>query len=262
MLLSDLSIILVEPSTTQQKIIVGHLKEAGTNKIEAVSTGREALELVKRHIPDLVISAMYLPDMTGAELVKALRHDKRAEEVLFMLVSSETHLEYLELARQCGVIAILPKPFTHGDLKTALNATLCHIDPEQLELKDLVLEELNVLIVDDSMASRRYIRSLLSGMGITRFTEAVDGREAVECIDNTFFDLVITDYNMPNMDGRELVSYIREKSTQSSIPVLMLTTERDGARLAAVRHSGVSAICDKPFQQQNIKEIIESIMML
>ena len=92
--------------------------------------------------------------------------------------------------------------------------------------------------------------------GIERITEAVNGKEAVDCLQTTMVDLVITDYNMPEMDGRELTEYIRTQSWQNAVPVLMVTSEQNMGRLAAVEKAGVSAICDKPFEATSIRRLI------
>ena len=96
-------------------------------------------------------------------------------------------------------------------------------------------------------------------MGITNIHEAEDGQQAIEMIKRNFYDLVVTDYNMPNIDGQALVDFIRNKSNQSSLPVLMITSEKDQGRLKAVQQAGVSALCDKPFGPQSIRAMIESI---
>jgi two-component system chemotaxis response regulator CheY len=93
-------------------------------------------------------------------------------------------------------------------------------------------------------------------MGIEHIVEAENGKAAVTELADTMFDLVLTDYNMPEMDGRALVEYIRTQSWQTEVPILMLTSENNQGRLAAVEKAGVSAICDKPFDQGNIRNLI------
>jgi len=117
-----------------------------------------------------------------------------------------------------------------------------------------------VLIVDDSLASRNHLRRLLEELGIERITEAADGSQAVALLADTMFDLVITDYNMPGMDGRELTEYIRTQSWQAEVPVLMVTSEQNMGRLAAVERAGVSAICDKPFEPRVVQRLIEAAL--
>ena len=73
-------------------------------------------------------------------------------------------------------------------------------------------------------------------------------------------DLVVTDYNMPEMDGRQLVEYIRQQSWQRSVPILMVTSEQSFSRLAAVEEAGVSGICDKPFEPGTIRRLLQRIL--
>jgi two-component system chemotaxis response regulator CheY len=72
----------------------------------------------------------------------------------------------------------------------------------------------------------------------------------------TRFDLVVTDYKMPRMDGRELISHIREQSTQKEVPIIMVTTEFDPKKLAAVYQLGVSAISNKSFDREMVRNIV------
>ncbi len=255
-----LLVMLVEPSPTQQRIVQERLAELGIQDNIVMETGKEALEEMLRLQPDLVISALYLPDMTGTELVYAMREEPQLKDTAFMLVSSETRIRYLEPIRQAGAIAILPKPFTHEELRTAISATVDFLAPDAIHLKSYDPESVEVLIVDDSALSRKHIRRVLSAMGLERFTEAEDGVEAMALLRERYFDLVVTDYHMPNMDGKELVDQIRNSATQSSIPVLMVTSERDENRLAAIQQAGVSAICDKPFEPGTLKRLIEQIL--
>lgn len=258
--IKDLSVILVEPSLPQRKLITKQLTALGISHIETFSKGSEALQALPASKPDLVISSLYLPDMTGTDLVFEMRDDEDLLQSAFMLISSETHLSYLDPIRQAGAVAILPKPFSRDDLNLAMQATLDYVETPNLELHDIDTESLHILLVDDSAMSRKHIRRILEAMDIENITEASDGAEAAELINQHYYDLVISDYNMPQMDGQELLKYIRTKSGQPGLPVLMVTSESNENRLAAVQKSGVSAICDKPFTTDSIQKLLQQIL--
>jgi two-component system chemotaxis response regulator CheY len=251
----ELTVAVIEPSAMQGKIIEAELNALGIDKILYQRSGQAALETMLRIKPDLVISAMYLPDMTGAELVVSMREDDHLQEVPFMLISSETSFAMLDPVRQAGVIAILPKPFATGDLRKALYSTVEFITPDEDALADL-----KTLVVDDSSLARKHISRVLNNLGISDITTAINGREAVDMIETTFFDLIVTDYNMPEMDGETLTRFIRKQSSQRSIPILMVTSEGCQSRLSAVQQAGVSGICDKPFDIISVRQMIRRLL--
>lgn len=258
--LKQLDIVLVEPSSTQRRIIEDYLQQLGTARLHWADSASQAFEQMGKHTPDLVISAMHLPDMTGTELVQRMRDNPVLLDVAFMLISSETDIRYLEPLRQAGVIAILPKPFSLEQLGKSLVATLDYLQPDPLQLTKFSPDELRVLIVDDSFTSRHIVRQMLERIGIEHFFEAENGQQAIELIQREFFDLIVTDYHMPEMDGQELSRFIRNQSAQQSVPVLMVTSETDHARLAGVMQSGVSAVFDKPFTIDTLRTTIERIL--
>lgn len=260
--ISDLSILLVEPSATQLKVIIKHLKEEGIAYIEGVSSGNDALKILVTYKPDLIISSMYLPDMTAAELIGKIRLTAELTEIPFMLISSETKFSALDPIRQAGVVAILPKPFSHEDLQRALRSTIEFIEPEEITLENYDIESLRVLVVDDSMMARKHITRVLNNMGIHNVTTANDGKQAVQIFSeqDEAFDLIVTDFNMPEMDGQELIQYIRTDLDNSFIPILMVTSEDNETRLGNVQQAGVSAICDKPFEPQSVKEMLFRVL--
>lgn len=260
--IADLSILLIEPSTTQLKVIMQHLRNEGIANIEGVSTAAAALESLHNHRPDLIISSLYLPDMMATELVEHLRNDEALNHVPFMLISSESSFEVLDTIRQAGVVAILPKPFAHEDLKNALRATIEFIDPQEISLEHYDIENVRVLVVDDSPLARKHISRVLNNMGIVKITQAQDGKEGVDIFsqDQNAFDLIVTDYNMPVMDGQQLIKTIRQDLGNSIVPILMVTSEENETRLSNVHKAGVSAICDKPFDPQTVKEMLFRVL--
>lgn len=258
--LADLVVLVVEPSPTQRRILCRALAEQGVNQTLECDTGAAALAALVTQAPDLVVSALYLPDMTGTELVHHIRALDTAADTPFMLISSETRFRYLDPIRQAGAVGILPKPFSPAELRTALGATLDLLDEERDALDGMDPESLRVLVVDDSPLSRRHISRVLGSLGVAHIDQAADGVEALDLIREHYYDFVVTDYNMPHMDGRELVEQIRTASSQSSLPVLMVTSESNSNRLAAVQQSGVSAICDKPFEPAMVKRLVRQIL--
>ncbi len=260
--LNSLFILLVEPSSAQKKIITQQFDELGIEQYLTADTGAEALGIIEDELPDMVISSMFLEDMTGKDLVLELRENPLTVDTPFVLISTVTSFAELNPIKQAGASAVLPKPFTTKDLKRAIVSTMEWEHPEQIQLEDRNPENLKVLLVDDSHLARRMITRTLDKMGLKNITEAENGREAIPLIEQNPYDLIITDYNMPEMDGHELLLYIRTKSPQKEVPVLMVTTEGHESTLAAIQHDGVSAIVDKPFEVSSVKRLIESALSL
>ncbi len=260
--ISDLSILLVEPSAMQLKVISNHLTAEKVLNIESATSGAEAIKILIDFEPDLIISSMYLPDMTATELVMQIKATQRLKDIPFMLISSETRFTALDPIRQAGVVAILPKPFNHADLKRALRSTIDFIDPEEITLEHYDVESIRVLVVDDSSMARKHIVRVLNNMGISNIKQATNGKEGIDVFSQSEdeFDLIVTDYNMPEMDGRELIHHIRTELNNAFIPILMVTSEENEIRLSNIQQAGVSGICDKPFEPQTVKEMLFRIL--
>jgi two-component system chemotaxis response regulator CheY len=94
---------------------------------------------------------------------------------------------------------------------------------------------------------------------VRHVVQAADGAEARTLLEKETFDLVVTDYNMPRLDGRGLIDFIRRRSSTPSVPVIVVTTETDPAKLAAVRQLGVATICDKSFPPEVVRGLLEKL---
>ena len=90
--------------------------------------------------------------------------------------------------------------------------------------------------------------------------KAENGLYAIDKHSDNDFNLMVTDLNMPEMDGQQLVAYVCHEMGNTYIPILMVTSENDKAQLSRVQQSGVSAICDKPFEPQVIREVLFRVM--
>ena len=116
----DLDVLIVEPSTMQQRAVREALGKLGVTRVQVADSGAAALAAMREVPPALAVGAMYLSDMSGVELLVAMRADETLAGVAFVLVSSETREEILDPIRQSGASAILPKPFSDADLVAAL----------------------------------------------------------------------------------------------------------------------------------------------
>ncbi len=109
---------------------------------------------------------------------------------------------------------------------------------------------MKVLVVDDSAVMRKVLIGALVQAGIKDVTQAGDGAEAVEMVGKEQFDLVLMDWNMPNMLGIEAVKEIR--ATGSKTPVIMVTTEAEKSRVIEALKAGANNYVIKPFQADTI----------
>ena len=122
------------------------------------------------------------------------------------------------------------------------------------------LSQLRYLIVDDSPTMRRIVLNALNGFGVANVVEAVDGRDGAEKILTHNPDFVITDWNMPNMTGLDLVKWMRANAVTQNLPVLMVTTRDNKEDVVEAVKAKVNNYIVKPFTPNGLREKIESIL--
>ncbi len=252
------TVLLVEPSRTQSAIIRKYLQAQGVNQIISAVSGEEALKVTRLTPPDAIVSAMHLPDMSGVRLAERVRAETKGAVPGFVLISSEGDSTQGDSLSKCGQAIMLQKPFTPAHLRQALRVV--SQASQQLTIPATPRGKLRVLVVDDSSAARAHVRGVLQSLGVSEFVEAFDGAQAVAAVSKDTFDLVVTDYNMPYMDGRALVGYLKQNPTTASVPIIMVTTEVDPAKLESVRQLGVAGICGKSFPKDQVRTIIDRIV--
>jgi len=120
----------------------------------------------------------------------------------------------------------------------------------------------NVLIVDDSLPMRAVIKKTIrvSGFNVGELFEAANGKEALEILRQEWMDLVVSDYNMPEMNGLEMLEAMKQDEVLKSIPVVMVTTEGSRERVDNFMRMGVADYIRKPFTPEEIRSKLNSIM--
>lgn len=118
---------------------------------------------------------------------------------------------------------------------------------------------MKVLVADDFATMRKIVRNILKQIGFDDIVEAEDGQAAIQVLRNENIGLVVTDWNMPNMTGLELLQKIRNDPKTAHLPVLMVTAEGLKENVIAAVKAGVNNYVVKPFTAEVLQEKIEQI---
>ena len=118
---------------------------------------------------------------------------------------------------------------------------------------------LKFLVVDDFSTMRRIVRNLLKELGFTNVEEAEDGVVALSKLREGGFEVVVSDWNMPNMDGLTLLQTMRADAELKSLPFLMITAEAKKENIAAAVQAGASSCIAKPFTAATLQEKLDKI---
>jgi len=118
---------------------------------------------------------------------------------------------------------------------------------------------LKFLVVDDFSTMRRIVRNLLKELGFTNVDEAEDGAVALTKLREGNFEFVVSDWNMPNMDGLTLLQNVRADAKLKTLPFLMITAEAKKENIIAAAQAGASGYVVKPFTAATLQEKLEKI---
>jgi two-component system chemotaxis response regulator CheY len=116
-----------------------------------------------------------------------------------------------------------------------------------------------ILSVDDSSSVRQMVSFTLRNAGYD-VAEAVDGKDGLDKVSSGKFDLIVTDLNMPNMDGIQMIAAVRKVAGYSFVPILMLTTESQAEKKDAGRKAGATGWIVKPFNADQLIAVVQKLV--
>ncbi|ARP37609.1 Chemotaxis protein CheY [Vibrio atlanticus] len=120
-------------------------------------------------------------------------------------------------------------------------------------------KNMKILIVDDFSTMRRIVKNLLRDLGFNNTQEADDGLTALPMLKKGEFDFVVTDWNMPGMQGIDLLKHVRADAELKHLPVLMITAEAKREQIIEAAQAGVNGYIVKPFTAATLKEKLDKI---
>jgi two-component system chemotaxis response regulator CheY len=120
------------------------------------------------------------------------------------------------------------------------------------------------LVVDDSAVMRKIIKKNIadSGMVVSDYIDAGDGKQALDAVSKNDIDLILCDWNMPNMSGLEFVKTLRSLNLPKKIPVIMITTEGSDAKVNEAKESGADGYLTKPFTPDQIRDTLGNYILV
>jgi two-component system chemotaxis response regulator CheY len=125
---------------------------------------------------------------------------------------------------------------------------------------EMVDKNMKILVVDDFPTMRRIVRNLLKELGFSNVDEAEDGAAGLAKLKAGGFEFVVSDWNMPNMDGLAMLKEIRADASLASLPVLMVTAEAKKENIIAAAQAGASGYVVKPFTAATLDEKLQKIL--
>ena len=239
-------ILLADDSPLIHRHTVPILEDDGY-EVRSAHDGKEAIELARTLEPDLVITDVEMPILDGYAVCKALKEHAATAHTPVLICSSLGEAADLERGFDAGADDYLVKPVIPEELSTRVRALVQGSLPASRE---------RVLVVDDSPAQRHYVADCLSRQGFV-VTTAEDGKVALAKAATWRPALIVSDYEMPNLNGFELVHALRRDPELRQIPIIMLTARDSKRDMAQMRAAGASAYLVKPFSQDKCIALVE-----
>ncbi|MBF0460141.1 MAG: response regulator [Magnetococcales bacterium] len=247
-------VLYVDDSDMMHQVVVPALRDEGYEVWEAWD-GREAVELLDKAAGkvDLILSDVEMPTMNGHQLCRSVR-SSFPEDIPFILLTSLDTEEAIVQGFEAGADDYLLKPVVLPELLDRVKRWL-----SDRHVHKVVRTE-RILVVDDSPAIRILITKALGTQGFS-VDEAEDGQAALAQLREKEYHLLITDYEMPQMDGLELCQRIRQGETgQSNLPIVFATSRTSKTDTVKMRSIGVQAVIAKPFTPDRVAAEVERVL--
>jgi DNA-binding response OmpR family regulator len=242
-------ILLVDDSKIIHTFVGNALRESAYRLISAYD-GEEGYRTAIERMPDLIISDIDMPHMNGYEMCHQIKENESTRQIPILILSARGSGVDIDRDFDAGANDFLTKPVADNELLSRIEMTLDGTFANQRE---------KILVVEDSGVQRALIVQNLAQQGF-EIISGENGEEGLALAISSSPDLVITDSEMPLMNGRDLTRALRKHTELKDVPVLMLTAADDPLNRAKGKHSGVSAYLTKPFVPDKIVVIAEKLI--
>ncbi len=249
----NLKFLIVDDIASMRKIVRATLGQLGFNDVQEAVDGNAALSKLRFEKFDIVITDWNMPNMSGLDFLKAIQTDEKIRGLPVLVMTAEESQDTVNQALEMGASGYIIKPFSAD----ALGQHIARIYSEIM-----CFERLRVLLVDDFQSMRRIMSKILNLIGVRVVAEASNGQEALDKIKAEQFDLVITDWNMPNMSGLELVRALRSRKELCDLQIIVASSTITQQMVVQGKQAGVAEYLAKPFAPEDLKQRINRIFQI
>ena len=246
--LTGKKVLIADVSLAVRKLMVLKLKKFGAQVLEA-GNGLEALEAVGREEIDLLISDVDLPGLDGLELCRKLKSNEVTRQIPVILVSMlDTDADF-ERGYQAGASTYISKNISENDLQEQIERVMAQVERQRQSL---------ILVVDDSITMLKLVETGLARSGFNVIT-AKSGREAIDRLQESKPDIIVSDLDMPEMNGQEFLSLLLTQPQFAKIPFMIMSANSEKSIMKKMVQQGAASYMVKPF---NIDQFIFTVERL
>lgn len=274
--LTGKQVLLVDDNQTNLDILQGYLESWGCI-CDTAQSAKIAIQLMRAVAGtdaafDAVITDMLMPEMNGAQLGKVIKSDPRLKDTHMIMLTSHSMFGDASEMKNIGFSSYLTKPVRRSQLHDACLAVICKkgkhpkTQPQQLVTKHSILEarrkNARILLVEDNLTNQKVACYLLDKFGY-QVDIANNGKEAVNALETSSYDLVLMDVHMPEMDGYEATAIIRDgrsKVKNHTIPIIAMTAFAMKGDKERCLEKGMDDYVSKPIDQQQLSDIISKYL--
>lgn len=242
-----MDILVVDDSASTRKVLLKMLLGLGYSSVSEAENGIEAWERLQVGDIDLMITDWDMPSMSGPELVEKVRADANTANLPILMSTARSTRDDMVAAIQAGANNFISKPFNRSQLESKIAA---------------VLAPLKVLIAEDSRSMRQILKNMLFALSYSDVHEAVDGQHAWEQLQETRFDLLICDWNMPEISGLELINLVRGNPQMADVSILMSTVRSRQQDVVESIRAGANGYITKPFSLNELGGKVEKLITI
>jgi two-component system, sensor histidine kinase and response regulator len=235
----DKNILIVTNSDDQQTACKDQLELMGFENIFNAINGVKALEVLNTNSIDLILSDWDMPEMDGLKFLKTLNEETSLKGTPFIFLTAHADEDKNREAMAYGAVDYIVQPSSPGNLEENIEVIL------NRGIR-------NILIVEDSDLQREISIAQLQQIGFEKITGAANGIEAIEYLENNPVDFILSDWEMPDMNGLELLKKVKENPSLKNIPFLILTAHNDPEKNQEALNLGALDYIVKPLTPDDL----------
>jgi signal transduction histidine kinase/CheY-like chemotaxis protein len=270
--LRSLSVLVVDDNTTNRRILQEVL--TGWKMLPTtVASGTTALEVLKKAQQtgkpfQLVLLDYQMPEMDGLTVFKHIKADTELAQTPVILLTSATQHGLASYCQQSGMAGYLTKPILQRELLEGISAVFSNAhfkwqktEIQKQEIVEISQPSLQILLAEDNKVNQALAVKMLGKRGY-KVTVAGDGRQAVTAYEESFFDLILMDVQMPEMNGFEATALIRQKEKERGkhIPIIAMTAKAMKEDREECLAAGMDAYVSKPFRIDELVKVIQGMV--